>query len=163
MMRKDSPYLGQWIWILPVSYIVHLAEEVWGGEGYAAWISRLSGSTFPRSTLLLLNLLLVVGMVAVILAAFRRGALHWAVVALGTAVLGNSLLHLGASLATRTYSPGLLTGILLWLPIGGYSIWRGLHRCEKRDLVLGVTIGVVATLLISSVALAPRLLPAFLR
>jgi len=163
MSRMETGYLGRWIWLFPATYLVHLGEEVWGGEGYAAWISRLTGSPFPRSTLLLLNALLLVGMILVLSEAQRRGALCWVVIAIGTAVLGNSVLHLGMSLVTRTYSPGLITGTLLWLPLGLYSIWRGFARGERSDLWLGIVIGLVATVLISLVALNPRLLPAFLR
>lgn len=161
--RREAGYLGSWIWLLPATYLIHLGEEVWGGEGYAAWISRLSNSSFPRSTLLLLNLLLLAGMVLVLLEALRRNALRWAVVAMGAAVLGNSFLHLVASLVTRTYSPGLVTGTLLWLPLGIYTVGRGFFRCERRELSLGLAIGLLATVLISLVALTPSLLPAFLR
>jgi hypothetical protein len=163
VLRREAGYLGSWLWLLPATYLIHLGEEVWGGEGYAAWISRLSNSPFPRSTLLLLNLLLLAGMVLILVEALRRGALRWAVVAMGAAILGNSLLHLVASLATRTYSPGLVTGTLLWLPLGIYAAGRGFARCEKRELWLGLAIGLVATVLISIVALNPGLLPVYLR
>jgi len=100
--QTETGNLGQWVWLLPATYLIHLVEEVWGGEGYAAWITRLSGSRFPNST-------------------------------------------------------------LLWLPLGLYSIWRGLARGERSDLWLGIAIGLVATAVISLVALNPRPLPAFLR
>jgi len=163
MPRRETDYLGRWIWLFPVTYVIHLGEEVWGGEGYAAWITRLTGSSFPRTTLLLLNGLILVGMILVLAAAQRRAALHWAVIAMGTAVLGNSVLHLVMSLVTRTYSPGLITGTLMWLPLGLCAIRRGATRAGRFDLRLGIAIGLAATALISLVALDPRLLPVFLR
>lgn len=163
MPRRETGYLGRWIWLFPATYLIHLGEEVWGGEGYAAWISRLTGSPFPRSTLLLLNALLLAGMVVIVIAALRLSALRWAIVAVGGAVLGNSLLHLVASLGTWTYSPGLVTGTLLWLPLGSHAVGRGFARCERREVWLGLAIGLLATILISVVALNPRLLPVFLR
>ena len=102
-------------------------------------------------------------MVLTLVEALRRGALRWAVVAMGATVLGNSFLHAVASLVTRTHSPGLITGTLLWLPLGVYTIWRGFERGERSDLWLGIALGLVATVLISLVALNPGLLPAFLK
>src|SRR2546427_10754663 len=32
-----------WSWLFPVTYIFHIAEEYWGGEGYPAYLLRLRG------------------------------------------------------------------------------------------------------------------------
>src|SRR4051812_11903662 len=30
-------------WIFPITYLIHIVEELWGGEGYPAYIHRLRG------------------------------------------------------------------------------------------------------------------------
>ena len=32
-----------WSWLFPLSYLIHIAEEYWGGEGYPAYLLRLRG------------------------------------------------------------------------------------------------------------------------
>jgi len=32
-----------WSWLFPVTYLLHLAEEYWGGEGYSAYLLKLRG------------------------------------------------------------------------------------------------------------------------
>ncbi len=32
-----------WLWVFPLTYLIHIAEEYWGGEGYPAYILRLRG------------------------------------------------------------------------------------------------------------------------
>src|SRR5258708_32826610 len=32
-----------WLWFFPGSYLIHAAEEFWGGEGYTAYLYRLRG------------------------------------------------------------------------------------------------------------------------
>src|SRR5256885_16709628 len=32
-----------WLWLFPMTYVVHIAEEYWGGEGYSAYLLRLRG------------------------------------------------------------------------------------------------------------------------
>ncbi len=36
----------------------------------------------------------------------------------------NGLVHIGHALLFKRYNPGLITGAFLFLPVGGYSIWR---------------------------------------
>ena len=30
-------------WLFPLSYLLHIAEEYWGGEGYLAYLLRIRG------------------------------------------------------------------------------------------------------------------------
>jgi hypothetical protein len=41
------------IWLFPLTYLVHIAEEHWGG--FAPWISRVAGAHLTDRELLVLN------------------------------------------------------------------------------------------------------------
>jgi len=43
--RRHSVLLSttSWLWLFPMTYLVHIAEEYWGGEGYSAYLFRLRG------------------------------------------------------------------------------------------------------------------------
>jgi hypothetical protein len=114
--------LAYWLPLLCV--IPHLVEEfIWPG-GFMAWDRgyrpQFSASITPRA-LWSINSLLVAA--AILCAAMgessRRGASLCLVL---MAILGgNALFHLRAVLRTRRYSPGVVTGALLYLPACAYA------------------------------------------
>ena len=44
-----------WLLLLPLSYLLHLAEEWWGGEGFAAWTARAVDSPVSTTRFIILN------------------------------------------------------------------------------------------------------------
>jgi hypothetical protein len=107
----------------------HLVEEfVWPG-GFARWYrSYPPGSTVVVTTRLLVIVNVVFVALAVLPLVLRAPALalgYWLVVA---AIAGaNGLFHLRATLQTRTYSPGVVTGVILYIPlalVGGAHLLR---------------------------------------
>ena len=67
---------------------------------------------------------------AVILWRFPRDWLVFAffAVAFGPGVFCNALFHIGASIRFRTYCPGALTGLLVYLPLAGILGALALHE-----------------------------------
>jgi hypothetical protein len=57
-------------------------------------------------------------------------------------VLGvNGVAHLLASLATRTYSPGLITGVVIYLPLAKLVLMRAWLQAGPAAWRLGVASG----------------------
>ena len=127
-------------WLLPVTYAAHIFEE-WRG-GFPAWWSRLTGVAMSPQTFISINKTALVAMTVAVIVAYLIKEMRWLFVAFGTVVLVNAAAHLTASAATLTYSPGAVTGALLWLPLGVLIVragWRGLSR---RAFAAGVLVGV---------------------
>lgn len=122
--QTDSPL---WIWLFPAAYALHIAEEYWGGEGFPAWISRLAPSPMSDEFFLLAN---AIGLAAMIFctALAASGTGRWLPASIAAVELSNGIFHAAASLVTATYSPGLATGLLLWVPLGTW----GLARLRKQ-------------------------------
>jgi hypothetical protein len=132
--------------LLPVTFAAHVAEEYWGG--FPAWASAHTGLALTEPAFLSLNFLFFGVMAAGVVAALLVGPAQWLLIPLGTAVLINGIAHLAASIITWSYSPGVVTGVLLWVPLG-LSIIRAARAVWPKPTVLaGVLTGVVLHVLV---------------
>jgi hypothetical protein len=150
-LNAERKFIGNWCWLLPLTYLAHVAEEFWGG--FPAWMSSLSGAELTPARFLALNAVawgVMAGGVA--LTVFTR-SFRWLVIAFSTAICVNGAAHLLASLGTRTYSPGVITGTLLWLPLGVYALRSARIRVERHVLVGGIAAGVLFHAAVSLAAL----------
>lgn len=143
-----------WLLLLPVSYLLHLAEEWWGGEGFAAWTARAFGSPVSTTRFILLNSIVWPLFSLLTIAAILRPKLAWFPTTFATVVLINAGLHALGSLATATYSPGLLTGLLLYLPLGLAALAHGRRVVPPRAFQLAVLLGVIIHSLVAVIAFA---------
>lgn len=138
LTRTDS-FTGNWAWLFPASHLVHIAEEYWGG--FPAWIARFWGVESSLDNFLSWNggawVMMVVGVVLVLTTKSYR----WLLVSFGTVVLINGLVHAGASLVTWSYSPGLVSGLLLFIPLGAITLLRARKNINRRTFQAGVIVG----------------------
>ena len=138
--RADK-FIGSWAWLLPASYLAHIAEEYWGG--FPAWIARFWGVESSVANFLAWNggalVMMCVGVALVLLTKSYR----WLLVSFGTVVLINGAVHALASVATWSYSPGLITGLLLYVPLGLFTLRRAKERANARNIRAGIIVGVV--------------------
>lgn len=140
------------VWLLVASYAAHLVEEYVGG--FPEWFALIRGSPLPLEAFLAINAVGLAAMAAAARAATRREDLGWLGIGIATIVLLNGVAHLLASLVTATYSPGLLTGLVLYLPLGQFALVRAWHQAPTPCFWRGVTAGVAAHTLVTMTALA---------
>ncbi|MDT4896162.1 MAG: hypothetical protein QOH25_1239 [Acidobacteriota bacterium] len=136
--RADN-FIGSWAWLFPVSYLVHIAEEYWGG--FPAWIARFWGVESSSSNFLSWNGVAWVMMTVGVLVMLKTKSYRWLLVSLGTVVLINGLVHAVASVLTLSYSPGLVSGLLLFVPLGSFTLRRARQNVNRRTLRLGLILG----------------------
>ena len=130
-------------WLLPLTYLAHIAEEYWGGVGFPEWISSHTSLWLTTTRYLQLNTAFWMAMSLAVLAAALSGRGVWLLVPLSTVVLINGLLHMVSSIATRSYSPGLVTGLVLWVPLGGALLFRLRSILRPVPFFLGAVAGVL--------------------
>jgi hypothetical protein len=99
-----------------------------------------------------LNGIYMAAMVAAVAAAPSSGYL-WMTPALGTLVAGNGFRHLAGSVATRGYSPGLISGLLLWLPLGVFALQISLRVLPPHVFWSGVGAGILAQAGVAAIVL----------
>jgi hypothetical protein len=142
-----SPLPDQWLWLFPATYLAHILEEAFAGERFYIWIRRITDRTLSLRTFLALNGLFFAAMVVAII-VLQASRAPWLLPALGTLVLVNGLGHLAGTTATRTYSPGLVSGVLLWLPLGLAALLLSWRQLSRTTFWYGVAAGVLLSSLV---------------
>ena len=132
-------------------YVAHIAEEYWGGEGFSAYNLRTRGINLSPTRFLVWNGIGVLLIIFGIFMAHRFSFQEWLVVLFATLALANGLSHLVGSIRTGEYNPGLITGILDFVPIGGVTLFL-MNRFMSRTrywtaLLVGLGIQVVVSIL----------------
>jgi uncharacterized protein with HXXEE motif len=146
-----------WLWWAPLgSAALHIGEEFVYPGGFAAWDREFRPSI--RSSItpklhVIVNALLLLGCFSIAIsgmpgAALGVGAFRFrsAVPAslsvpcwLGMAALlfSNAVFHLVGSYRTQRWSPGVRTGVLLYLPMALYGYWTFLHTGQVSPMTAG--------------------------
>lgn len=143
--------LESWIWLFPASYLVHIADEYFGE--FSSLAADFTGLPFTDAVFLLANALFWFLMVGAAVWAIRTNSGAELVVVLATIVIINVALHGSGALLTRRYSPGLISGALLWLPLGALSLVRGKRVLLPSAFRTAVALGFGIHLLVPLVAL----------
>jgi hypothetical protein len=148
MPDNSVPSATLWSWLFPLTYIIHIGEEFYGGEGYPAYLKRLRGVEMSSTKFLLGQAIGLALIVVGILIARRLGFPRQLLVILGTVVLINGLSHLVTSSYYREYGPGLISGVLIWIPFGLATLirFRNSMRTSRYWLYLGIGVGINAAI-----------------
>ena len=112
------------LYLPALAIAAHLFEEfVWPG-GFARWYREYPpgySATVSTRFLVLINALFVgLALIPPVLGTTARGFAYWAVVALIAGA--NGLFHAAATARTRRYSPGVVTGVALYLPLASFGV-----------------------------------------
>jgi hypothetical protein len=129
------------LWLFVPAYLVHVAEE-WVG-GFPEWIGTVVGSRLPAAAFLLINGLALVLIVAGTRAAIRGESHGWMAVSIATIVLVNALVHAAGAALTRSYSPGLISAVTLYVPLGSLTMIRAFDQASRAQLTRGVVAGLL--------------------
>jgi len=109
--------------LFPCAVVLHVVEE-W--PGFPRWARRFASPRYSDRAYTITHAFAVTLALAValLLRAFQAPWLLFAFFAFvfGPGVLWNACFHAGASLASRTYCPGVATGLAVYLPL---SLWLG--------------------------------------
>lgn len=135
---------------MPLFYSIHIIEE-WIG-GFPEWLAMVVGSPLPRPAFIVINAVALIVMILAARATTKREANGWMGIAIATILLVNGLLHILGSVATTSYSPGLFTGIVLYLPISQLALLRAWTQAHGSMFVRGVVTGIVLHALVFAVA-----------
>ena len=138
------------VWLLPLCYSIHILEEWFGG--FPEWIALIVGSALPRSAFVIINAVALGVMILATRATTRREANGWMGIAIATILFVNALLHIFGSLVTGSYSPGLFTSVVLYLPISQLVLMRGWSQADGAMFRQGVVAGLALHALVIAVA-----------
>jgi hypothetical protein len=148
-----APPSAFWMWIFPVTYLVHLAEEYWGGEGYCAYLYRLRGVRLSTARFFFFQGL---GIVLIVIGIFVSLHLRWPrffLAIVGALVLSNGTTHTVTALRNGGYGPGLVTCVLVWIPLGLVTLFLLFGEMPAARLALAAGIGVAIQATVALIAM----------
>jgi hypothetical protein len=141
-----------WLWWAPfVAATLHIIEEFVFPGGFAAWdrtyrpaIRKSITGRFHvlvNAALLLLCLQIAFLARAADAAAQRIGVAAW--LAVSVLLVSNAVFHVVGTWRTRTYSPGVVTGIFLYVPLAVLGYWHFLStgRVSWPVAAVAATVG----------------------
>jgi hypothetical protein len=116
-----------WLPWLPLAAAgLHIFEEFVFPGGFAAWYRsyrRNAARITPRFLVIMNAALLLACLNIALLGRQRAGGVYWLLISAVQA--SNGVWHAWASYKTRRYSPGVITGVLVYVPLAvyGYNKW----------------------------------------
>jgi uncharacterized protein with HXXEE motif len=127
------------LWVLPIAAAAHVFEEFVFPGGFKAWYSRYrpeTATSFTPAFAIGINALLLVGCSLPLLSGPTPQAVSlW--LTLAAVVAGNAVFHARATLRMREYSPGVVTGLFLYVPL---AVVGFIHFVRVGQASLGTAI-----------------------
>ena len=134
------------LWLFLLVYPLHIIEEIRG-------VGAFRGINLSLKQLFILSgaacLLMVIG----ILLAQRFRFPQLLEIVFGTVFLLNGLSHIINSVVIRGYDAGLITGTLIFIPLGVTSLVRLRNSMRRLRYLAGVALGLAAQGIITVLAL----------
>ena len=146
-------HLPLWLALFPLTYLVHIAEEYWGGNGYSTYLLKQHGVDLSPARFLTLQSLGLTLMVVGILLAMILGFPKRMLAILGGVVLVNGLVHTGRSISGSLYEPGLITSLILWIPLGGVTLLTLGRTLPARNFLLAALTGAAISGLVEVISM----------
>lgn len=140
------------LWLFVPAYVVHVAEEWFGG--FPQWVRLMAGGPMPAAAFFAINGIALVLLVAGVRAAIRSDRHGWIAVTVATIALVNTGAHAAGAALTRSYSPGLISAVVLYVPLGLLAMIRALDQAPRAQLARGIAIGLILHALVFIVAFA---------
>lgn len=140
------------VWLLPLTYSMHIVEEYFAGGGLPEWFSQVFNATISNNDFIIIN---AIALSAVIIFAFvyqffkQYNVLFLALV---TLFFVNGIIHFLSSVFSMTYSPGTITGLILYIPMGIFLFKRILPLLSYNQRVTGISIGIFIHIIVAIIA-----------
>ena len=134
--------LALWLWLFPATYVIHIAEEYWGGEGYVAYLYRLRGVRMSGKRFLVLQSFGFIWMTGLVTLSQLFNFREFVLALLGTITLLNGITHTVTAISHRGYGPGLVSCVLTWIPLGLVTLILVFARMTIVPYVVAVACGV---------------------
>jgi hypothetical protein len=140
-------------WFLPAAYLLHLLDEYFIGAGFAGWFSMLFKASLSESNFIVIN---AAGLTIVLLIAilYTLGkANNFVLATVGSLFFINGIIHPLVSFLTATFSPGTITGVIIYLPFGLIVFIKIFPLLQEQQRMFSVVLAIALQILVSVVAL----------
>ena len=138
--------------LLPVASLLHVVEE-W--PRFPRWARRFASDRYSDREYITIHAVSLLASLTSALLLFSFPA-TWLLFALTAVVVGpgifwNSFFHLFATLKTRTYCAGVLTGLALYVPLCAVLARQAVREALISPALLGAALGVALVVHVAEV------------
>jgi hypothetical protein len=140
------------LWPFVPAFTIHVAEEWFAG--FTTWVALIAGREMTGGPFLAINAIAMVLLILGVRAASRAESAGWVAVTIATIVLINTVSHVAGSLLTRSYSPGLFSAVVLYVPLGWLTMIRAADQASRATLTRGVITAALIHALVFALAFA---------
>ncbi|MGD8305342.1 MAG: HXXEE domain-containing protein [Ignavibacteria bacterium] len=142
------------VWLFPFAYLIHLLDEFYLGGGFAKWYSSLLNANLSEYDFLVINSIAIVLVITVAILYSLGKINNFIPAVLGILFFMNGFVHLMLSVVTWIYSPGTISGIIIYIPLG-VIVYKNIFPLLTQDQRTSSIIAAIALhILISVIAFA---------
>ena len=135
--------------LLPVTIFIHQLEEFFGQ--FPQWYSNLLNAQLSTQDFILINGIgLIVFTVSALFYILTKNNVLLAI--LGTFVFVNGVIHLLLSIFTLSYSPGTISGVILFVPLGIIIYKKIFPGLQEKERIIAIVTGTVILFTVSMIA-----------
>ena len=139
MEQQSLQYLSRscrWLWLFPLVYFVHAIEEIAG-------VGAPHGINVSLTAFLILSTAAWLLMTGGIVLAQKLGFPQFMAVCVGTTLFLNGLSHIINSVVYLRYDAGVITGTLVFIPLGLATLIGLRNSMRRTRYISGVLVGIV--------------------
>jgi len=128
-------------WFLPIAYLFHLADEYF--TGFPRWFSEVLKTDLSLNDFLIVNSIGFSTTIIITLLYTFNKTTGFIIAALGILFFVNGVVHIAATIFTLSYSPGTISGLLLYLPLG-YLVYKKIFPLlPEQQRIISILVGMV--------------------
>lgn len=146
-MKFPTP--NQIAWMIPTVLLIHQVEEYLGK--FPQWYSNFLNVQLSNRDFIVINSIGLFVIAGVSLSYYFNKS-NFILVALGTLIFVNGWVHVLASLFTLVYSPGAISGLMFFIPLGFIIYKKILPQLKPGEKVMAVAIGIFALIVVGTIA-----------
>jgi Protein of unknown function with HXXEE motif len=124
------------LWPFAPAFAIHVAEEWFAG--FTTWVAQIAGRPMPDRAFLAINAIAMLLLLIGIRAASRSESKGWIAVAIAAIVLINTVSHMAGAVLTQSYAPGLISAVVLYVPLGSLTLIRAIDQSARGTVSKGV-------------------------
>lgn len=130
--------------LYPLVYLVHLIDERYYGIGTAEFSTRHFGIYFTNEAWWAVNVPSLIAVTAAAILVFRRVWPQWVAVSLATHLVLHGIMRVPTSIWTLTIAPGLISGLMLCVPLSLFTLRWGWAALQPPEFRKGILVGIAS-------------------
>lgn len=147
-MKLPGPNLISFL--LPAALLAHQLEEYYGG--FPLWYSNQLNVDLSNNDFIYINTIGFILITTLSISYFLHKS-NFILVALGTLMFVNGIIHSAFTLFTFRYSPGTITGFILLIPLGIVIYKQILPEMKESERALAILVGIIGLFTVSMIAM----------